>query len=214
MNRNQARPRQRWFAKFMAGNDEQSFEQYRTRKDELFAGIRGRVLEIGPGTGVNLPFYPREIEWVGVEPNPAMHPYLEERAAQTEMRVELRGGLAPEKGIEPGSFDFVVSTLVLCSVSRLEETLHQIHAALKPEGKFLFLEHEVDHRNRFRRLVQKCCPYTPWRYLSGGCEPGRDLATPIERAGFGDVDFERYEQDGEGIISWINRSHICGFARK
>ena len=114
--------RQRLFAKIMASTDEVSHEQYRERKESLFSELQGRVLELGPGTGVNFPFYSRDIEWVGVEPNPAMHPFLREKASEFGFGVELAGGLSRADGIKDESFDFAVSTLVLCSVGSISAT--------------------------------------------------------------------------------------------
>ena len=198
----------------MAGEDERSHEQYKDRKAELFAGIHGRVLELGPGTGVNLPFFPNRIQWVGIEPNQAMHSYLREKAEDVGLAVDFCEGISADSGVEDNSFDFAVSTLVLCSVDNVNSTLEEIHRSLKPGGKFLFLEHVVDPLNRTRRLIQKLVPYTPWRYFSDGCNPGRDIGSCIAQAGFKSVDCQAYLQAGEGIINWVNKPHIYGSAEK
>lgn len=209
-----AKFRQRLFARFMRGTDDLSHELYREKKEPLFKEVRGRVLEIGPGTGVNLCFFPQDIEWIGIEPNPAMHPLLREQARKLGLPVKLHTALEESAGIEKESIDYVVSTTVLCSVKNLEQTLAQIRGVLKPGGTFLFLEHVVDRHNKFRRFVQKVMPYTPWRYFSDGCDPGRDIAAAINSAGFTRVEFHHYYQHGQGVLLNINRPHIYGRAVK
>ena len=206
--------KQRLFAKFMANQEELSYEYYKEKKKELFSGLFGQVLEVGPGTGVNLGFYPKEIKWVGIEPNQAMHHYLRDNAKEHGIEVELFEGITEEFEIKDNFFDFVVCTLVLCSVSSVSFLLREIHRVLKPGGKFLFIEHVVDNTNTFRRLIQKTVPFTPWLYFSDGCHPGRDTAKYIEEAGFSKINYQSYLQDGKGIIIWVNKPHIYGYAIK
>jgi len=111
------------------------------RKRALFAGLDGSVLEIGPGTGPNLVYYPPGIRWLGVEPNPYMVPYLRTAAARAGLPVDLRPGMAERLPAEDNSMDTVVSTLVLCSVHDPDGVLREIRRVLKPGGQFLFLEH-------------------------------------------------------------------------
>jgi SAM-dependent methyltransferase len=198
----------------MAGADELSHELYGSRKRALLGDLRGRVLEIGPGTGVNLRYFGPEVRWVGVEPNPAMHPHLRAEAERLGLEVELLSGISEGFGVAAESFDAVVSTLVLCSVGDLAGTLREIRRLLKPGGKFVFLEHVADRPWSPRWIVQKAAPFTPWRYFSDGCDPGREIGTAIEAAGFDRVDCRPYRQEGPGIILAINRPHIWGTAIK
>ncbi len=206
--------RHRLFAKLMAGEDERNHEMYQEKKVELLSEIRGRVLELGPGTGVNLSFFPKDIEWIGVEPNPAMYPYLTEKANQLGLPVQFCEGISRGDGIQDDSFDFAVSTLVLCSVDDIDTILENIRRVLKPGARFLFIEHVVDPDSSLRRSVQKFVPYTPWRYFSDGCNPGRDIGRHIKDAGFSAVECHPYLQDGAGIINWVNKPHIWGYAVK
>lgn len=204
---------QRFFANFMLKDDEKSHEVYREKKVELFRGIEGRVLEIGPGTGVNFPFFNQSVRWVGVEPNPAMHPHLRKKAAEAGIQVDLIEGMNDPLA-HSESFSFVISTLVLCSVRPLAPMLQEIHRVLAPGGKFFFIEHVLDKRNLGRAIVQKTMPFTPWRYFSDGCNPGIDIGRKIDEAGFKRVHYSPYMQEGEGIVASINRPHIFGFAVK
>ena len=206
--------RQRFFANFMAKDDDTSYVQYKEKKARLFSEVSGRVLEIGPGTGVNFRFLPKEVQWVGVEPNLAMHPYLEKEAQKYGIQTELLSGTAEDSGIESGSVDFVISTIVLCSVDDVVATLKEVKRVLKPGGKFLFLEHQADEAWTARWLIQKIVPYTPWRYFSDGCNPSRKLSRAISTAGFESVEYQKYMQEGEGLILAVNRPHIFGWAQK
>ncbi len=216
MARRGSRPRlrQRLFARFMAGADALSHELYGARKDELLGALEGRVLEIGPGTGVNLRYLRAAPSWVGIEPNEAMHGHLLAEAGRLGIDIELRTGISEQPGVEADSFDAVVSTLVLCSVSDLAGTLKEIRRVLKPGGKFVFLEHVADRPWSFRWIAQKAVPFTPWRYFSDGCDPGREIGRAIEQAGFDAVDCRRYMQEGAGLILAVNRPHIRGTAIK
>lgn len=206
--------RQRLFARFMAGADACSHEMYHERKTHLLGPLRGRVLEIGPGTGVNLPYLHEDVSWIGLEPNPAMHSHIEKRARELDRSIEIIDGLLDEAHVPDQSVDAVISTLVLCSVPSVDDLLQEIHRVLKPGGSFVFIEHVADRRWSCRWCVQKAMPFTPWRYFSDGCDPCRDIGPSIQNAGFAEVNMESYMQDGAGIISAINRPHVAGVARR
>ena len=206
--------RKRFFADFMAKDDENSYHQYKDKKIILFKDLKGRVLEIGPGTGVNFRFFPKDIEWIGLEPNEAMHSHLLKEADRVGIPVELQVGAGEQLGLPDGSVDYVVSTIVLCSVSNVKKTLQEVLRVLKPGGKFIFLEHQADKAWTFRWLIQKIVPYTPWRYFSDGCTPGRALGKEIEQAGFETVSYQEYMQEGKGLILEVNRPHLYGWAKK
>ena len=203
------------FANFLAQFDEESYEMHKAKKTELFAEVKGQVLEIGPGTGVNFPFLTgREITWTGVDPNPAMHPYLIQAAKEENIAINLLEETTENICLPDDTIDFVISTEVLCSVKDLKKSLLEIKRVLKPKGKFLFLEHVVDKHNFWRRLVQKTVPYTPWRYYSDGCHPARNIGKTIKETGFSTVKYVDYMQEGKGVILTINRPHIYGWAVK
>ena len=214
-NNNKANYFKRSFANFQASYDEESYNTHRVKKEELFKNVNGEVLEIGPGTGVNFPFLKgKPLTWKGIEPNPAMHPYLLEASLRNNISATLLEGTTEEIQLPDNSIDFVISTEVLCSVKDLNQSLSEIKRVLKPAGRFLFLEHVVDHHNACRRSIQKSVPYTPWKYFSDGCHPGRDIGKAIKQTGFTDVSYQSYMQEGEGIIISINRPHIYGWAIK
>lgn len=203
------------FADFLAQFDEESYQMHQEKKSKLFAEVHGKVLEIGPGTGVNFPFFKdKKIQWIGLEPNPAMHPYLFKTAKENGIEAKLLDCENEAICLPDESVDFVISSEVMCSVNNLNHSLSEIKRVLKPNGKFLFLEHVVDKHNVWRRMVQKAVPYTPWKFYSDGCHPARDIGGAIRKTGFSEVQYEGYMQNGSGIILTINRPHIYGWASK
>src|SRR5215467_7027021 len=96
-------------------------------KDRLFAGISGTVVEIGPGTGVNLRYFRGSaVHWIGVEPNFFMERYLRDEASRLGMPIDLRVGTADHLPVSNNTVDAVISTLVLCCVPDQRQTLREI----------------------------------------------------------------------------------------
>jgi ubiquinone/menaquinone biosynthesis C-methylase UbiE len=161
------------------------------RKQELFEGISGTVVEIGPGTGANLPYLPRGVRWIGIEPNPYMHGYLERRARSLAVPVEVLRGAAERLPLPDASADVVIATLVLCSVADLPAALAEIVRVLRPAGRFLFIEHvAAPPGTRLRKLQRWVKPL--WKRLGDGCEPDRETWCALERAGFSQLAYSRF----------------------
>ena len=178
------------------------------RKRGLFAGLQGNVLEIGPGTGPNLAYYPPGIRWLGVEPNPFMYPYLRQAAERAGLQADLRPGTAERLPTEDSSMDVVVSTLVLCSVSDPGAVLREIRRVLKPGGRFLFIEHVAAPPGTRLRRVQKAIRPV-WTFLTDGCHPDRETGASIEQASFGRVQYENFRLPLGPVAT-----QIAGFAVK
>jgi ubiquinone/menaquinone biosynthesis C-methylase UbiE len=194
---------------FALANFHRSYERkVADRKRALFAGLSGRVLEIGPGTAPNLVYFPPGIHWIGIEPNPFMHAYARKKAAHTGISVDLRSGCGEQLDAEDGSMDAVISTLVLCSVANVEATLGEIRRVLRPGGRFLFMEHvAAPPGSRARRLQRLIRPVV--RCLADGCCPDRETGKAIEAAGFSSLRYERFT-----LALPIVGPHIAGTATK
>jgi ubiquinone/menaquinone biosynthesis C-methylase UbiE len=114
----------------------------REQRRELLGHARGRVLEIGGGTGANLPFYGEAVTSLTVtEPDEPMARRLSDRLKDQDRAIELVRAAAEDLPFENESFDFVVSTLVLCSVEDQQRALGEVRRVLKPDGRLLFIEH-------------------------------------------------------------------------
>ncbi|WP_340090922.1 class I SAM-dependent methyltransferase [Nostoc punctiforme] len=198
----------RFFAWMMAQSSSTYDKIVGERKRSLFANLQGKVLEIGPGTGPNLPYYPKDIHWIGIEPNPHMHSYLQKQAKKLGLNIDLRIGNAEWLDAEDNSIDTVVSTLVLCSVPNIDYTLQAILRVLKPGGRFLFIEHVAAPKGTVLREVQsKISPI--WKVIGDGCHPDRETLIALENAGFTSVNYERFDAQLP-IVS----PHIIGVATK
>lgn len=166
----------------------------REMRHELLAQARGRVLELGAGTGLNLEHYPEEIDGLTlVEPDPHMTKRLREKLAQAGREAEVLVVEAPaeELPFPDDSFDTVTVTLVLCTVPDQAAALAEIKRVLKPGGQFLFLEHVRSRRPELSKWQDRL--EGPWRFLGDGCHCNRDTVSAISTAGFDLGDIERSE---------------------
>lgn len=186
-----------------------TYETMAELKRTLFADLQGNVLEIGPGAGANFAYYPPQIHWIGVEPNPYMNPYLQQEAHRRGFaRVELRQGLAEELPVDDASMDAVVSTHVLCSVGDVDTVLQEIVRVLKPGGRFLFVEHIAAEPGTGTRRVQEGIKPV-WKRLFDNCHPQRETWKVLEQAGF-----ERVEHQFFQIRVPVVGPHMAGVAWK
>lgn len=177
-------------------------------KRKLFTDLSGTVLEIGAGTGENFAFYPAGIHWIGVEPNFYMQEHLLQRAKESRIDGELKTGVAEKLPATDASIDAVVSTLVLCSVSDQSAVLKEILRVLRPGGQFMFIEHvaAADHSGLW--WTQKILK-PAWKFAADGCNPDRETADAIQRAGFSHVEIEPFRAPLP-----IASPHIAGKAIK
>lgn len=160
------------------------------RRAALLSGARGEVLEIGGGTGANLPHY-RDVERVTIaEPDPFMRAKLWPKLENAHVAVEVSDAGAEALPFADDSFDVVVATLVLCTVPDQGAALQEIRRVLRPGGRLLFIEH-VRGEGRLARWQDRVEPL--WRRLAAGCHPNRDTVASIEAAGFYIESLERFE---------------------
>jgi ubiquinone/menaquinone biosynthesis C-methylase UbiE len=164
----------------------------REMRRELLAQARGRVLELGAGTGLNLEHYSKGIESLTlVEPDPHMTRQLREKLARSGRAAEVSVVEAPGERLPfaDGSFDTAVVTLVLCTVPDPETTLAEIKRVLKPDGQLLFLEHVRSRGPELAKWQDRL--ESPWRFLADGCHCNRDTVSAISAAGFDLGEVER-----------------------
>ena len=180
----------------------------RQRKSELLSGLRGTVIEIGPGTGPNLKYYGTDVQWIGIEPNPHMHAYLRREAESLGSCADVRLAKAEKLPVEDATVDSVVSTLVLCSVDDAEAAIAEVLRILKPGGRFIFLEHVAAPLGTTLGAFQRALR-TPWRWLVDGCHLDRETGRLIQGAGFREVKFDEFRLP-LGIVA----PQIAGWAMK
>jgi ubiquinone/menaquinone biosynthesis C-methylase UbiE len=178
------------------------------RKRHLFQSLQGVVVEIGPGSGSNLLYYPASARLICIEPNPYMHPHLIAEADRSGITIEVRLGMAEETNLESESVDAVVGTLMLCSVADPQLVLREVLRILKPGGVYCFLEHVAAPRGSVLRTTQNALRPV-WSALGDGCHPNRETLSEIEKAGFDRVDCERFR-----LPIPVLGPHIAGRATK
>jgi ubiquinone/menaquinone biosynthesis C-methylase UbiE len=162
------------------------------RRAGLLADLRGRVLEVGAGTGSNFRHYPAGVtEVVAVEPEPRLRLRAEEAARTAPVPVTVVDGVADRLPADDGTVDAVVATLVLCSVPDQASALAEISRVLRPGGRLHFWEHVRAERPGLAR-VQRLADATVWPLFGGGCHTGRDTLAAIETAGLALESVERF----------------------
>ena len=151
------------------------------RRMRLLAGLDGRVLDVGSGTGVNLPYFRQASRVVAAEPDPAMRRRLAAKLGAAHVPVEVTGDAAETLTHPDSSFDAVVFTLVLCSVASPDRALAEARRVLRPSGRLVVLEH-VRGGGQLARWQDRVTPL--WSRVNAGCHLGRETGAAIERAGF------------------------------
>jgi ubiquinone/menaquinone biosynthesis C-methylase UbiE len=173
-------------------------------RKRMLAGLRGRVVEVGAGNGLNFEHYPPEVaEVVAVEPEPYLREKAAERAAVGAVPVRVVDGDAEALPLGDGEADAVVTSLVLCSVPDQARALGEARRVLRPGGELRFYEHVISRRPgkaRFQRMFDPL-----WTRMAGGCHLTRDTAAAIRSAGFTVEEVDR--------LSFNGLAHILGVAR-
>jgi ubiquinone/menaquinone biosynthesis C-methylase UbiE len=156
----------------------------REMRGQLLGQARGRVLELGSGTGLNLELYPREglDSLMLTEPDPHMAKQLRKRMEEVCPGAELIETGAEDLPFDGGSFDTVVVTLVLCTVPNPTAALAEIKRVLEPDGQLLFMEHVRSPDPGLAKWQDRL--EKPWRFLGDGCHCNRDTVSAISAAGF------------------------------
>lgn len=145
---------------------------------------RGLVLEVGIGSGLNLPFYDggKVTRLVGLDPSAEMIRMARKPAERTPFEVEWLQSPVEDMALDDRSVDTVVVTYTLCTVPDPDTALRQIARVLRPGGELLFCEHGLAPEETVRRWQHRLNPL--WKRLAGGCNLDRDIPRLLERSGF------------------------------
>jgi len=180
-------------------------ETARLRKEAL-APARGRVLEIGFGTGLNVPQYPAAVTHLtGVDPNPGVEKLAKQRLAAAPIPGEFRLGPGDASlPYENGQFDTVVTTYVLCTVGDVDRALTEIRRVLKQGGQYLLLEHGLAPDAGVQKWQTRMNGFN--RVVLGGCNLNRPIAQIVTGAGFTfQTSKEFYRADTPKLAGWTTR---------
>lgn len=178
------------------------------RKRSAIGTMSGTIVEIGPGTGVNMQFYADGVRVIAVEPNRNMHGPLRAAAERHGVDLEIRTVQGETIDVDDGMADHVVGTLVLCGVDDPAQVVAEVRRILKPGGTYFFLEHVGAEPGTMTRRVQDLL-HRPHRWFANGCETNRDTAPVIDGAGFASVDHEIVDP---GMAGAYIRPHLVGVA--
>ena len=169
----------------------------------------GAVLEIGAGTGRNLPLYRTATRVVALEPGPGMRARANQAAQAAHVTVEVVDGTAEHLPFPDTTFDTVVASLVLCTVPDLAQTLAEAHRVMRPGGTLRFYQHVRADDPRLARWQDRL--ERPWGWLAGGCHPNRDVVAAITAAGFRLLELDRFDFQ---IMPPLVRPHVLGVAQR
>ena len=156
-----------------------------TYRQRLVSAAEGRILEIGVGSGHNFRYYGERADHViGLDPSPKLLSMAREtiRSRAFPFPVELLQASAEAIPLRSGSLDTVVTTWTLCTISNVTSALAEMCRVLKPDGRFLFVEHGLSSDPAVRRWQDRLTP--TWKRISGGCHLNRAISQLVQDAGF------------------------------
>lgn len=152
-------------------------------RHRLLSAAEGRVLEIGVGSGLNLPHYGGSVmDVIGLDPSPKLLSMAEKAISGVSLPVELLRCSAEAIPLPDESVDTLVTTWTLCSIPDVARALSEMRRVLKPTGRLLFVEHGRAHDRNVRQWQDRLTPL--WRRIAGGCHLNRAIGQLIEDAGF------------------------------
>lgn len=161
-------------------NADPTLEQMRA---EALSGARGRVVEIGFGSGLNLPHYPQAVQsLVAVEPNDGMHARARPRIEAARFPIEMIEGTAERLPLADAGFDTAVSTLTLCTVADPARALAELRRVLRAGGRLLLMEHGLSEDEGIARWQQRLNGLQ--RLVACGCNLNRPIAELVQANGF------------------------------
>lgn len=177
-----------------------SRERFTTLRKRALAEVAGDVLEIGFGTGLNLSHYhPERVRrLVIVDSNRGMKRRATKRIACSPIEIEAKLLSAESLPLDDDSMDCVVSTWTLCSISDVEQALAEIRRVLKPQGRFIFIEHGLAPDAKVRAWQHRLNPFQ--RFCGGGCNLNRDMRALIGGSGFSFDELETFYMEKEPRI--------------
>lgn len=179
-------------------------------RKEVLKAAQGEILEIGFGTGLNLPYYPKEVKKIAtLDVNAGMNPFAMKNIEKSSIQVEYHILDAQSLPFVDASFDTVVSTWTLCSIKHIDKALAEVYRVLKPEGKFIFVEHGLSNDSKIQKWQHFVTPIQ--KVIADGCHVNRDIEKLIQTAGFS---FERLTKQYAPGIPKIGGYFYYGIACK
>lgn len=177
-------------------------------RERVVSAAEGRVLEIGIGSGLNLPFYTSHVrEILGLDPVPGLITMARRAAENTGLPVTFLEYSAEQIPLENASVDTVVVTWTLCSIPDAGQALREMRRVLKPGGQLLFVEHGLAPEPRVRRWQDWLTPI--WKRCSGGCHLNRPIQALIDGNGFAVAQIETGYMKGPRPMVFLYEGRAC-----
>jgi ubiquinone/menaquinone biosynthesis C-methylase UbiE len=172
-------------------------------------GLEGEVLEVGFGSGPNVPLYPPAVTKVyAVDPSMTGRKLAAKRLAATEVPVEFVGLDGESIPLDDESVDNALSTFTLCTIPDVERALHEVRRVLRPGGRLFFLEHGLDPDPKVEKWQHRLTPIQ--RRVAGGCHLDRDIRAVVSEAGLEVEKVANFSLQGPKSFGYM----YCGTARK
>jgi ubiquinone/menaquinone biosynthesis C-methylase UbiE len=172
------------------------------QREKVVPLAEGDVLEVGFGTGLNLPYYDtKKVRKVwGLEPSESMRQLARKKITESKVEVEMIDLPGEEIPLDAQSVDTVVVTYTLCTIPDAHRALRGMRRVLRPGGKLLFCEHGIAPDSGVRRWQERINP--TWRTFAGGCQINRDIPDLLESSGFRVLVDERMYIPGIKLVSY------------
>ena len=171
-------------------------------RSELVSGARGRVLEVGVGSGLNLRFYPSDVDRVvAIDPSPELLRMAAKRLDANPARIDLVEASAEALPLESASIDMAVMTFTLCSIADPVRALAEIRRVLKPSGELHFAEHGLAPEPAVQDWQHRLNPV--WRRVAGGCNLDRKMDNLIRSSGFHIVELRTAYAKGPRPMTYV-----------
>lgn len=169
---------------------------FERQRAQLIPQAHGDVLEIGVGSGLNIPHYRREQvkSLTVIDPSEAIWKKRDKQTADSALGLRFINAKAEHLPLESNRFDVVVTTYTLCTIADTDQALYEIRRVLRPGGKLLFSEHGSAPDLSVRRWQNRLTPL--WKKLGGGCHLNRDIPVLLKRGGFNIVEMESFYLQG------------------
>lgn len=179
-------------------------ERFAERRREALAGLHGRVVELGFGSGLNLPHYPPAVrEILAIEPSSTARRLTRGRIARSPIPVRLAGVDGRSLPLDDHCVDCVASTWTLCTIPDLPAALAEVRRVLRPGGTLHFLEHGLSPSPGVARWQRRLEPFQ--RRIAGGCHLARAFDVELEAAGFELLRLEREDMPGPRVLTHLYR---------
>ena len=181
-----------------------SGQELNAYRQSLLKSVKGQVLEIGFGTGLNLPYYSEEVTALtAIDPNEGMVAIATPRIQNSAIDITLQTASAEALPMATESFDAVVCTWTLCSIANLDQALAEVYRVLRPGGQFIFIEHGLSPEPGISTWQRRLTPIQ--RRIADGCHIDRPMAS-IVKAVFDQVEWDEfYAEDLPKLLGYFYR---------